>query len=379
MSVMDLTAKIRIVLEIDRPGPEMAQLAEGVQTVGVRIAEINQIQNTYRQTTVSTTASVRNLLLNLRMFSFGIRTLRREFGDTNPVLESFSTAMITVAAAGTMAVSGVALITQTMAKLSPYLISTSKEAVALAASMAGLGITWSMVAVTAGLVVAIPLASWAMDSISGISALRQEAKDLESDLAMIENRLKSMSAEQDKFNLGMSATQIHMRELKRAIDLAGGSNEALESQLAAITAEYENMGIEASKASLAEKELLIVQTEGKTLQDDLIRLANARKYAQTQIAGHPGAYGFGEDVYYETMKALGTTTGRPSVQQLREYTGREKGAAGLGGGTTSPSVTINFPGAIFNTEGDIEAALQSGAEKAGRIIYNQYGTPGSQR
>ncbi|GAH21805.1 unnamed protein product [marine sediment metagenome] len=61
--------------------------------------------------------------------------------------------------------------------------------------------------------------------------------------------------------------------------------------------------------------------------------------------------------------------------------GRERGPAGLGGRAMGgpAGIVINFPNAIFNTEGDIEGALQSGGEKAGRIIYNQYSTSGAQK
>lgn len=375
-SPTDLTARIHIVLEIDRPGPEMEQLADGVAKVQVRIAEINQVQNTYRTTVKSTTASVRYLLLNLRMFSFGIRTLRRQFGDTSPALEAFANGLMTLAAVGTSAISGVELLRGAVGRLGPALAGMNFATVIGGAKIL-IGLLGGPVGVVAGFaaLVAVPVAAWAMESASGISALRREAKSLELDLKMLEFHLKSLRAEQDKFNLGMSATQIQMRELKRAIDLAGGSNKALESQLAALSAEYENMAIASMKAKLEQDTLNISITETKAVNDDLLRQENAIRMARMR-----GGVTVGREALLEAMRREGVT-GRPSMRAMQEAmtAGRERGPAGLGGIGQALSVIINFPGAIFNTEGDIEGALQSGAEKVGRIIYNQYGAPGVQR
>lgn len=374
---VDMTAKVHIILEIDRPGPGMQQLADDVKVVGVRIAEVNQIQNTYRTTTTSTTASVRMLLLNMRMFSFGVRTLRREFGDTNPVLEQFSSGLITIAAIGTSLVSGVDLIKHSVARLAPIVAGLNFGLGALAGTakiaIGVLGLTAGGVGAVLLTLAAIPIASWAMDAASGISALRQEAKSLEVDLKMLETQLKALSAEQDKFNLGTSATQLRLRELKRALDLAGGSNAALEAQIAATTAELENMAIASGYAKLEQSALNVVQTETKILQDELLRQASARRQARTGPGGMIGA-----ETIAEAMRLQGITSGRPSRAFVeRAAAGREQRAAGLGGG--AQSIIINFPGAVFNTAEDIVGSLQAGAEAAARILYNQYGVPGAQR
>lgn len=368
----DLTSRIHIVLEIDRPGPEMEQLAEGVQKVSVRIAEVNSIQNTYRTTVQSTTASVRYLLLNLRMFSFGIRTLRRQFGDTNPVMEAFSNGLLNLAAAGTILVSGTQILKGVIVTLGPIVSGLTFGLGALVGTAKILiGVLGGPVSVAVALLalIAIPVGIWALESASGISAMRREAKALKADLEMLETHLESLRMEQEKFNLGISVTQLRMRELKRAIDLAGGSNKALESQLAALSAEYENMAIAAMKADIEQKALTISIAEGKAESEDLDRKIRT---TLPQLIGR--------SLHIERLigSIRGITGGRPSTASL-QAAAPERGPAGLGGIGRALSVIINFPGAIFNTEGDIEGALQSGAEKAGRIIYNQYNPPGAQR
>lgn len=348
----------------------MEQLADGVAKVQVRVAEINQIQNTYRSTTVSTAASVRHLLLNLRMFSFGIRTLRQEFGDVNPVLEAFSSGLITIAAVGTSIVSGMSLIQGTMGRLGPYLAGMNFSTIIGSAKIL-IGLLGGPAGVAAALlaVIAIPVASWAMDSASGVNALKQEIKALEADLKELEAQLENLRLEQDKFNLGSSAMQLRMRELKRALDLAGGSNEALEAQIAVSAAELENMAIEAGKARLEMDLLSVSIAQGKAQAADADKqISDLRRTQRKDI---------GESISLDTIMARVRGIG----QGLQTAVGREHGpdrlGAGIGGG--SPQVTINFPGATFNTEGDIEAALESGGEKAARIIYNQYTIPGGQR
>ncbi len=368
----DLTARIHIVLEIDRPGPEMEQLAEGVHKVQVRIAEINQVQNTYRTTVQSTTTSVRYLLLNLRMFSFGIRTLRRQFGDTNPVLEAFSSGLLTLAASGTVLVSGIQLVKGAIGTLGPVVSGLTFGLGALVGTAKILiGVLGGPVSVGVALLalVAIPVGMWALESVSGISALRREARGLKEDLAMLETHLESLRMEQDRFNLVMSTTQLRLMELNRALDLAGGSNAAIESRIAATTAELLNQRIEIYRNRLAYDEYAISLAEGTAQSAE----------ANLQIKGMlPELIGrsLHIDRLNEALQRL--TAGRPSMAPLAPPN-NERGPAGLGALGQALSVIINFPGAIFNTEGDIEGALQSGAEKAGRIIYNQYNPPGAQK
>uniref|UniRef100_A0A6M3MFY8 Uncharacterized protein n=1 Tax=viral metagenome TaxID=1070528 RepID=A0A6M3MFY8_9ZZZZ len=371
---IDLTAKVRIVIEMDRPGPGMKELNEDAIRVKVAMGDLSNTTNVYRTTTVSTAASVRHLLLNLRMFSFGIRTLRREFGDTNPALEAFSTALIVLSAVGSSAIAAVSLLKPVFAALIPVvhgltfglgaLVGTTKVAIGVLGFTAG-GVGAVLIALAA-----IPISIWAMESASGISALKRESKDLGDDLKLLEGDIASLRAEQDKFNLGMSATALRMRELKRAMDLAGEGNKALESQYRAAASEMENMEIQALKASLAIDKLKVSETETKAVQEDLLRLAAARKMARVR-----GASGLGEEAIFEAMKAE-NTMGRPSLEALQA--GRERGPAGLGGIGQALSVIVNFPGAIFNTRDDIVSALEAGGASAARIIQNQYAPPGVQ-
>ena len=374
-SPIDLTAKIRIIIEMDRPGPGAKELEEDLIRVKVSMGDLSNVTNVYRSTTVSTTASVRHLLLNLRMFSFGIRTLRREFGDTNPAMEAFTTTLIVFSAVGSSAVAGLSLLRGAAARLIPVLkgltfgfgalVGTAKVAIGI------LGFTVGGIGAVLLALAAIPVSIWAMESASGLSALRREARDLGADLKILEVQIASLRAEQDKFNLGMSATALRMRELKRAMDLAGEGNKALESLYKSSAAEMENQRIAAMRLELQINSLTVAETEGKAMKEDLARLDAARR----QSWGIAGGV-FGEKAIAEAMRREGITKGRPSMKTLGAVM-QERGPQGLGLGQ-APSITINFPGAVFNTRDDIVGALEEGGLRAGRIIQNQYAPPGVQ-
>lgn len=302
------------------------------------------------------------------MFSFGVRTLRREFGDTNPAIEAMSSGLLVMAAAGTMLAASFDIVKKAMV-VWPALIGTVKIAIGV---IGGLPAVLTALGVAAVALTGIGVLRWISDQTSGMAALRQEAKDLAADLRVLDAEIDALTRSQDRFNLSLSATSLEMQRLKRAIDLQESGTEALEAQYAAMSAEMVNARIEAAANNLVLQERNVINKEGIALADDLERRERAKQLARTRLGGF-----IREENIYRAMQREGITTGRPTMESLRAVA-RDQNAQRMGG-TSTPSITINFPNAQFNTEGDIEGALMSGAEKAGRILYNQYGVPGNQR
>lgn len=367
----DLTSKIRIIIEIDDPGPGMKQLTEDLAGAKFQIGELTIVQNNFSAATQSTGLSVRGLLLNLRMFSFGVRTLRREFGDTNPALEAISQGLLVLAASGTLVASGFTIITN-IAKDLPF-ITLAFQTVAFAAKTALAAVSLTALAVAGGVLIAIPLLQWWSDQVTGMAALRQEAKALAADLKALEAELDSLTRTQARFNLGMSALSLEMQKLKQAIDLQESGTEAMEARYAAMNAEMANARIQAAEMNLVIQEQNVLTKEGAAIQEDLDRRRRAKQLARGRLAGF-----IGEEAIFRAMQREGITEGKPTMESIRAVT-RDQTAQRMMGGISAPSIIINFPNAQFNTEGDIEGAIISGAEKAGRILYNQYGIPGTQR
>ncbi len=367
----DLTSKIKIIIEIDDPGPGMKRLAEDITGAKVAIGEMTIVQNKYATSATSTGTSVRRLLLDLRMFSFGVRTLRREFGDTNPAIEAMSQALLVLAASGTMVVSGLSLITGVSKKL-PF-IQLVFQTVAFAAKTTLAAASITMLAAGATLLIAIPLLGWIRDQTSGMATLRREAKDLAADLRVLGAEIDSLTRSQDRFNLGMSSLSLQMQKLKQAIDLQESGTEAMEARYAALSAEYANARLEASEYALVLQELNIAEKEGAALAEDLERRKRAKQLARNWM----GVGGIiSEEDIFRAMQREGITEGRPSMTSINAV--REQNAQGMSGGT--PSVLVQFLNSVFNTEGDIEGAVTRGVERGlDRVIYNQYGVPGTQR
>lgn len=365
---LDLTAKIRFQIEVDRLGPGLQPEIDALRAVKLTMGDVNVTTQTFRTTTTSAATSVRYLLLNLRMFSFGIRTLRREFGDTNPALEAFSTTLLITAAVGTSLISATTLLKGAIATLGPIVAGLTFGLGALGGTakilIGVLGGPASVVTVLLSLV-AIPVALWAMESAAGISALRREAKGLKEDLSMMEAQLESLRMEQDKFNLGTSATSIHLMELRRALKLAGGENEALESQIAASVAELANQRIEAARAELAIQELTIANAELASMTAESGREINAMLPQM-----------IGRSLSMERLnEAIQNLIGRGGGDSMAPLPGRERNPIGLGG---IGQILINFT-VSRDAEGHIVIERGGGSRGAGdRVIQNQYAPPGVQ-
>ena len=366
----DLTSKVKIIIEIDDPGPGMRKLAEDISGAKIQIGEMTIVQNKYGAAATSTGLSVRRFLLDLRMFSFGVRTLRREFGDTNPALEAMSSALLVLAASGTMVAAAFDIV-RGVSKNLPF-IQLAFQTVAFAAKTTLATVSVGALATVASVLVGIPVLMWISDQVTGMAALRQEAKTLAADLRVLGSEIDSLTRSQDRFNLGMSALSLQMMKLKQAIDLQESGTEAMEAAYGVMSAEMENARIEAATTNLVLQELNITQKEGAALAEDIDRRKRAKQLARGRLGGF-----IGEENIFRAMQREDITKGRPTMESLRAVAG-DQNARGMASGS-APSITINFPNAQFNTEGDIEGAIMSGAEKAGRILYNQYGLPGNQR
>ena len=370
----DLTAKIRFIFEVDATQGigQLGQAADGVKVLKFNVGEITTVTNNVREATSGYGSSVRGLLLNLRMFSFAVRTLRRELGDTNPVIEQISTNLITFAAAATGIVAGLDLMSRVMKVFAgatlPSLIGTLKIAVGV---LGGIG----TIATIVGSVLLVTLAKGIFDVTSGISGLRQEARALADDLLILKTTLEALNLEQDRFNIGLSATSITMMKLKRAIDLQQSGTEALEAQLAAVTAEYRTLQIANAEAN---QEAALGNLIAKETQQALADIERSKAAIQMVRA----ARGFiTEEEARRALEMVGYAKPgdvRPSRRVFAAA--REQTRAGINPGAAGANVTINFPNALFQTVEGVREAIIEGAREAARVIqFNQYAAPGTQR
>ena len=368
----DLTAKIRFIFEVDAaPGvAQLAQAADGVKVLKFNIGEITQVTTNIKEATSGYGTSIRGLLLNLRMFSFAVRTLRREFGNTNPVIEQISTNLITLAALTTGLAAGYDLLKRGVDAFwaaSTGLLGTVKVAIGV---MGGLGTVLTGIGVV---IAGIAIARWFSDWVTGISAIRRESKGLEVDLSMLKAELEDLNMEQERFSLGLSATSIQIMKLKRAIDLQQAGTEALEAELAAVNAEQTNMRIINAELALEAQQKNLIDKETTQILADNLRMIKA-----IQIAGR---IPISREVAFRALQMTGWVPGqrRPPMRVFQAAAEQTRaGVTPRGGG--GANVTINFPNALFQTVEGVREAIIEGARQAADIIrFNQYAEPGTQR
>lgn len=373
----DLNAKIRFVFEVDATGgiAQLSQAEDGVKTLTFQIGEITQVTNNIREATSSYGTSIRGLLLNLRMFSFAVRTLRREFGDTNPVIENISASLITVAAFTT----GVAAAWDITTKATKAFMASSAPLIGTLKIIIGVFGAWQTALVALALIALPGVVKGLFELTSGVSKFRREAKELETDINMLEAGLDRLSLTQDRFNLGLSMTALSIMQLKRAIDLQQSGTAAMEAQLEAYNAELVNQRINQAGLNLQAQEQNLILKETQALQLDLKRQQEAARIAG-RIAGGAGM-ALTQQRVADALRQMGWEPGQPINRRRLMGIVREQTAGGITprGGAGGATVTVNFPNAFFQTAEGVREAIIEGATEAGRIIFNQYAEPGAQR
>ena len=173
-------------------------------TLVIGITQVDQAVKTQ-------TLSTRAILLDFRMLSFALRTLRTEFGVTDPTVTAVTDGMITLAATATGLVAGFDLLTKGAGPLtrSLYTLATGAAAANLSFTAMGIGIlsaTWPLL-LLAGALIAV---NW-YASEAGTQAARtaivnysKEIEKLNKDLATLKGQQSDLNEETQRYDLLIS-------------------------------------------------------------------------------------------------------------------------------------------------------------------------------
>lgn len=378
MSSTTLTAKVKFTFTVDAASgiAQLQQTEDGVVNLTFQIGELVNITNNVKGATSGYGSSIRGLLLNLRMFSFAIRTLRREFGNTNPIIEKISANLITLAAVTT----GVAAaFTMIKGAIDAFWASTTYVVLALQTIIFALG-ALQVIAIGLALIALPTVIKGIQNFTSGITQLKREAKDVASDISMMEAAIKQLSLTQERFNIGLSQTSLSIMLLQRAIDLQQTGTEQLQAQMETLNAELRNQEINQAGLNLVQSQRNLILKEARDLNADILRQEEA-----IRRAGHePGGVGMmrTQQNLLQYLRATGWEPGDDiNRRHMLDYIQREQNRGGVrrGGGGFTGGVIINIPNAIFQNIEDLAGALTGAAMTARDIIYNQYADPGGQR
>ncbi len=368
----NLNAKIKLELEVDAASGTavLNQASSGLQNLIFNIDNSTTITNNAAKATASYSGSLRATLMSFRMFSFALRSLRRELGDTNPALESVTTGLIILSSAGTGIAAGMRLIGQAANKLSKTHLKGLGAQLAFLKTTALANIP-VLIAVGATIATAFAV-SYLSDWASGATKVRREIKALDADLGMMKATLEAVNLAQDRFNLGVSATSLTMMKLQRAIDLQQSGTEGLEATLKQVNAEYRDMQITASEAALATQSLTLTKKGLQFAADEAAREQKAIKIAGRSVG--PSGMMMTPDRIQAALRRMNWTEGNVNMRRLRQTV--RQGGPGGGGGAVS--VTVTFPGANIMNSDDVRGAFEGLGQYLNQLVYNASAEPGAQ-
>jgi hypothetical protein len=359
--------RTQIVINVTVPqganlGPYIQQVQQLQQTLGTAAPTIININNQTR----AWSATTRRLLLDLRMFSFAMRTLRREFGVTSPIVEAATRGLIVISAVATGAVAGFDMLRRIQTMLTGSTVGLSAAMASLKAGAAGLmavlSALWPVLVVLASVIGGIKLFEW-LTGIQGVqSAMKQWKKDVED----LNASLKDLRYEQSLVSEEMQYYQYWLDNVEYAEEKMGYATEEMTRMQG-----YLNQQLKSSQ-----RDLSALTWEMTTVTNRAAGLERATEDAQEAIQRHRrGALGalvnpqFWLSFPQNVMGGLGMLGGM--LGGGREQVPRNVTPAG-GGGLVQ--VQISFPNATFHTQEDVEAALERGGEAAGqRLEYLRRG------
>lgn len=333
----NLTVRVLFSIDVKAQTQEAAAMTAELRKMGDVSIQTGDILVNMNQATRSTGYSLRRTLLDLRMFSFAVRTLRREFGSTNPIVDAASSALLIVSAAATGTMTAYSMLTQAQRALSAGTVTA-------AATMAGLktGMTallavakalWPVWVILGGLIAGIAIGEY----VSGIDSIQRSIKGWKEEVEDLGRSMRDLNLEMGLQNEEMQYYQLWVSNVERAIAKQGYETEAqtrsleyLNQQLEAGQYEYRRMGYEAS-------------------------------VTQNRVAGLTVEMEKGQ----EEIKAIrGRAMG---VWDPRNWGGGRGAMPGYGGGGGA-QVTINIPGAIFNNISDVVSTLQQAGAAAAAAL-----------
>lgn len=335
-----MVARITIDASVIAKGsPEALALRKAIQGIKTDIDGVTKINTEYVEAGKRTAMSNRTLLFNFRMLSFAVRTLRREFGVTNPLVENLSRTMIIGAAVGSLYVSTNDLITRGLPALAGEAAKGKVGLDALTAGMLAGKLAVTGLAVAIGVLLGIVAGTWFGEWIGGFRPLNQEIKAYKNQVEDLTNSLAALNVEQTALSAESSMYAAALAKVNYEIELQGYATDAQIETKKMLNNEIGRTRME-SAGVRAETAMLTADTAKATFEEKQLR--DEKKAAVKDIF----------DPTHMTDKfGIGSKVGGIINEAAR----------GNVGGTGGPMrVLIDFTNAKFGNARDIEGAVSRG-------------------
>ena len=294
--------------------------------------------------------SARSVLLDLRMFAFGLRTIRTELGDTNPLMSAITDKLILFAAVATMVASGLDMYSKSgaIAKM----ISNAYASSALAAALASETLTAAVgtlaaaygpiLVVLAAVAAALAYINW-YEGVNGVNAANDSIKNYTDQVKVLTDQLSELKDQQEAVNEQMDRTNLLSAQLDYAIMLQGFATpqqEAMKQQLRvqSATESIQNMQIQMQERPLQHS----IDTLNTSIKELTAKLPDIKAAADAQLA---------TTVAGTANQATGNVSVSPSeVDAFWNMLGIKTNYATYGSGNSNPA----------NTQGTIPTHIESG-------------------
>lgn len=310
---------------------------EGVVSVNTRLVASSQ----------DVAMSTRGALLNFRMFSFAIRTLRREFGVTNPVIEQFSQVLIVGSALGTGLVAGHKLLTVGVKQLSgAYGEGVGTAAGFYAALKAGV-LSVTALSIAAAALIGFAVGTWAGEQAPAFKEMTAAIKGYKEAIEDLTGSLSGLKVEQAGLGAEAAVYQAQIARINYEISLQGEATDAQTASLEMLSGAMARLKMEAAGLTAA----------GAVMGADVTRFQFEQAQVEEERKEYRGA----------ALGRLNPLTGaaeRPGgmVAQIAEKFPMVPGF----------SILIDFTGSVFGAGTDVEGATRRGVldaiEGVGRIL-----------
>jgi len=291
--------------------------------------------------------STRSALLNFRMFSFAIRTLRREFGITNPVIEQFSQVLIVGSALGTGLVAGHKLLTTGVKQLTGAYGEGIGAAAGFYAALKAGALSVTLLSVAAAALLGFAVGTWIGEQAPAFKEMTAAVKGYKEAVEDLTGSLSGLKVEQAGLGAEAAVYQAQIARINYEISLQGEATDAQTASLEMLSGAMARLKMEAAGLTAA----------GAVIGADVTRF----QFEQAQVEEERKEY---RGAALARLNPLTGAADRPGglPAQIAEKISPVPGI----------SILIDFAGSVFGAGTDVEGATRRGVldalEGIGRIL-----------
>ncbi len=360
--------EINIVLNTQGAG-QVATLNANIGTLSQTTIIFNNQMAASTNRAASMRVVFRQLAVDLRMISAGLRVIGTAFGEVSPIIGGSIMGFQVLVAILTTTIGIINLYNTHQRFMTSEIMQTvaAQNALTIATTAVGgaMGVLTGAVYIVA--LVAVAAAIW--DVVSGTGALRRGLKAVEQQTWATKDSIQALRIEQARANEGTSAYSFQIQALELAIERQGFATDEQISRLKSLKAEYASSSLEAAsfnvelaRLSTTQQELQRTESNIRHQQENLVSgLLERLRQSLSPTPLTPTGAGVRAQLGGEVNRSGAINVEAGEVVMQKEQLATMLQNRGGGGGI---SIAISLAGANINGAGDLEGAIARGGARA---------------